>query len=67
MPENPSRSRTANHILSRRSREDYEFQSHHTPTRNRQICEAQRRIDDQRARCNGRSFKDARCSRPTIC
>jgi hypothetical protein len=50
MPENPSRSRTADRILSRRSREDYVFQSHDTPTRNRQICEAQRRIDDQRAR-----------------
>jgi len=50
MLENPSRSRTANHILSRRSREDYVFQSHDTPTRDRQICDAQRRIDDQRAR-----------------
>ena len=50
MPENPSRSRTVDHILARRSREDYVFQSRDTSTRDRQICEAQRRIDDQRAR-----------------
>ena len=46
----PSRSRTADHVLSCRSREDYVFQSYDTPTRDRQIREAQRRIDDQRAR-----------------